>query len=314
MFGDESRSRRTVRYARIVLTRLQLTHFRAFESATIDLGPVTAFVGPNACGKSTILTAAAGGVLFSQRDARGRAGEWRIDRRMISIDRTDAATNVGSMPLQLPRLGTVLQLRVEEMRAQRQASEWRRMDEHGGQLVNVLATIPRRQREALATRFCELVPVFGDVDVRPSGRGHQRVVFQDKWSTSTWYEPHEVSDGSLFALALLTLAYQPEATELIAIEEPEHGLHPHLIGSIVDLMRELSTRESSPIQFLLATQSSDLLEHLKPEEVRFLTRAEDGSVTVVPAPVDTPSWREAYEAHQSSLSSLWLSGAMGGVP
>ncbi len=180
--------------------------------------------------------------------------------------------------------------------------------------MNVISTIPRRQREELATRFCESVPVFGDVDVRPSAGGMQRVVFQDRWSPSTWYEPTEVSDGSLFALALLTLAYQPQATELVAIEEPEHGLHPHLVGSIVDLMRELSTREASPIQFLLATQSSDLLEHLRPEEVRFLTRAEDGSVTVVPAPVETPAWREAYAAHQASLSSLWLSGAVGGVP
>ena len=302
-----------MRYARVVLTRLQLTHFRAFESATIDLGPVTAFVGPNACGKSTVLRAAAGGAGFSLRDARGRSGTWSVNRWLTS-NRTDVATNVTGMPTGLPSLGPVLHLRAEEMRLERQVREQSNLDAIGQELVNVFATISRRRREELAARFCELVPVFGDVDVRPSSGGHHRIVFQDRWSPSTWFLPGEVSDGSLFALALLTLAYQPHVTELIAIEEPEHGLHPHLVGSIVDLMRELSTREESPIQFLLATQSSDLLEHLKPEEVRFLTRAEDGSVTVVPAPVDTPSWREAYEAHQSSLSSLWLSGAMGGVP
>lgn len=301
-----------MRYARLVLTRLQLTHFRAFESATIDLGPVTAFVGPNACGKSTILGAAAGGANYTTRDARGHAGEWRVSRWQDQS--SDTATNSSGMPTHVRPLGPVLHLRVEAMRVHRQVAEQRSLDPGGDGLVNVMATIPRRTREELAARFCELVPVFGDVDVRPSKSGHHRIVFQDRWASSVWYEPTEVSDGSLFALALLTLAYQPQVTELIAIEEPEHGLHPHLVGSIVDLMRELSTRESSPIQFLLATQSSDLLEHLKPEEVRFLTRAEDGSVTVVPAPVDTPSWREAYEAHQSSLSSLWLSGAMGGVP
>ena len=41
----------------------------------------------------------------------------------------------------------------------------------GDNLVNVIATIPRRRREELAQEFVKLVPVFGDVDIRPSGSG-----------------------------------------------------------------------------------------------------------------------------------------------
>ena len=118
----------------------------------------------------------------------------------------------------------------------------------------------------------------------------------------------------MLALALLALAYQPKPAELVAIEEPEHGLHPYLLGQLVDLLRALSTRKERPIQVVLATQSSELLDRLEPEEVRFLRRKPDGSVGIEAADTETPEWKNAYEAHQESLASLWLSGAVGGVP
>jgi predicted ATPase len=212
------------------------------------------------------------------------------------------------------RLGTLLHLRADEMRQARQVQEVGSLDGTGSQLVNVIATMPRRRREDLAARFIAFVPVFSDVDVRPQAAGTHRLVFEDRWSPGLWYEPGEVSDGTLFALALLALSYQSTPATVAAVEEPEHGLHPYLVGQLIDLMRTLSVRDVDPVQFILATQSSDLLEHLRPDEVRFLSRDEDGTVTIESAPTDTDRWRDAYDAHQRSLSSLWLSGAVGGVP
>ena len=103
---------------------------------------------------------------------------------------------------------------------------------------------------------------------------------------------------------------------MIAIEEPEHGLHPHLLESIVGVLRKMSEGEvgPAPVQIVLATQSSELLEYLKPEEVRFLNRSNDnGSVSVEQADTDNENWRKAYEEYQS-LGGLWLSGSLGGVP
>jgi recombinational DNA repair ATPase RecF len=37
--------------------RLQLDHFRCFEHAQIDLGPMTLLIGPNASGKTSVLNA-----------------------------------------------------------------------------------------------------------------------------------------------------------------------------------------------------------------------------------------------------------------
>jgi predicted ATP-binding protein involved in virulence len=38
-----------------VLTRLQVWNFRCLENFDVPLGPLTAFVGPNGSGKTTIL-------------------------------------------------------------------------------------------------------------------------------------------------------------------------------------------------------------------------------------------------------------------
>ncbi len=283
--------------------------YRAFDDATVSLGALTAFVGPNASGKSSLLRACAGG-RFGARDVRGLTGRGTIERGPGTGRTFDQSTNAD-----FAELGPVLRLRANEIAEVQQVKAERRLAQTGANLANVIATMPRRQRELLAQEFSELVPVFGDVDIRPAPQGgHHRIVFQDRWSSSVWYEPTEVSDGSLFALALVALQYQPDAPQLVAIEEPDHGLHPHLLASIVDVMRALSTRTSSPIQVLLATQSSELLNLLRPEEVRFLTRHADGSVGIEPADTSTPKWKEAWEAHQQSLASLWLSGSAGGVP
>lgn len=120
----------------------------------------------------------------------------------------------------------------------------------------------------------------------------------------------------MLALGLLTLKHQESPVSIVAIEEPERGLHPYLLGDMVTMLRTLTRVESGKpsLQIVLATQSAELLEFLEPDEVRFLTRhADDGSVSVVES-TDAENWREAYEAHQESLASLWLSGGLGGVP
>lgn len=294
-----------------MLQSVHLVRYRAFENASVSLGRLTAFVGPNASGKSSVLRACAGGD-FGPRDVRGLQGRGQI-KTLRDGNAAEVQFRAGHGAA-LVELGPVLRLRANEIAQQRQVASEERLMSTGENLVNVLGTMPRRQRELLAQEFTKLVPVFGDVDVRPSVNGHHRIVFQDRWSPNVWYEPTDVSDGSLFTLALTALHYQAQPPQLVAIEEPDHGLHPYLLANIVDMLRTLSTRKPSPIQVVIATQSSELLNLLRPEEVRFLTRREDGSVGIEPAATDTPAWKEAWEAHQQSLASLWLSGSAGGVP
>ncbi len=168
----------------------------------------------------------------------------------------------------------------------------------------------------LAQRFASLIPHFSDVDVQPTGIGQHALRFQDRWS-GTWYTPQQISDGSILILAFLGLQYQERRPSLVCVDEPERGLHPYLLGELIRHLRALATGAGGgpSTQVVLATHSAELLDHLEPREVRFLTRDErDGSVVVESAPLDTPNWKEAYAEYQGSVGALWLSGGLGGVP
>jgi predicted ATPase len=119
----------------------------------------------------------------------------------------------------------------------------------------------------------------------------------------------------MLILAYLVLQHQTPPPDLIAIEEPDRGLHPYLLGQVITFLRAMSQGRvgGRPVQILLATHSPQLLEHAAPEEIRFVSRR-DGDVVVDEAPTTTPEWQEAFEEHQRSLAGIWLAGGMGGVP
>lgn len=121
----------------------------------------------------------------------------------------------------------------------------------------------------------------------------------------------------MLVLAFLVLQYQNPPVDLITIEEPERALHPYLLDEVIQLLRRMTTGEigNKPIQVVLATHSAELLEYVRPEEVRFLTRSrEDGSVQVNQASTESTNWQQVYKEYRESLGSIWLSGSMGGVP
>jgi predicted ATPase len=159
--------------------------------------------------------------------------------------------------------------------------------------------------------------MFLDVDVMPTSHGRHRLRFQDRWNESVWYTPDEVSDGTMLLTAYLLLQHQTPPLDIIAIEEPERGLHPHLLGELITHLRKVTTGEMGPrpVQIVLATHSAELLDHVRPEEVRFLSRDRStGEVKVEEAPTGDERWREAYKTYEDSLGALWLSGGLGGVP
>ena len=95
----------------------------------------------------------------------------------------------------------------------------------------------------------------------------ERSAFRLRWidEKDHRFDVSDLSDGTLRALALITALSQPASRlpRFLSIDEPELGLHPAAIGLFVDLVRSVSTR----CQVLLATQSSALLDHFKPDEV-----------------------------------------------
>ena len=114
-----------------------------------------------------------------------------------------------------------------------------------------------------------------------------------------------LSDGTLRYLCLLAVLLHPKPPPLICIEEPELGLHPDLLPTLSDLMREASQRS----QLVITTHSDVLVDTLtdQPESV-VICEKHDGETEMRRLDkADLSKWLGDY-----SLGNLWMDGELGG--
>lgn len=90
---------------------------------------------------------------------------------------------------------------------------------------------------------------------------------------------HELSDGSIVLLALITVIFS-YGPYIFFIEEPENSIHPRALYELMKLIREKSLDK----QFIITTHSPYLLNMIKPEEVLVAEIQEDGLSKIAKLP------------------------------
>jgi predicted ATPase len=127
----------------------------------------------------------------------------------------------------------------------------------------------------------------------------------------------ELSQGTLIALAMLTLAYIPDPPPIVCLEEPDRGIHPRLLREVRDAMYRLSYPENygekrNPVQVIATTHSPYLLDLFKdhPEEVVIADKL--GHDVRFERLSDRADLDEILGDAQ--LGDVWYSGILGGVP
>jgi predicted ATPase len=118
---------------------------------------------------------------------------------------------------------------------------------------------------------------------------------------------HQLSDGTLRAIALITALAQPteRLPRFISIDEPELGLHPAAIRLLAELARSVSRHT----QVLFATQSTAFLDHFEPDEIVVVERLDGATTLTRPDSAALESWLQDY-----SLSEVFDKGVIGGRP
>ncbi|HEX8671665.1 MAG TPA: AAA family ATPase, partial [Longimicrobium sp.] len=105
---------------------------------------------------------------------------------------------------------------------------------------------------------------------------------------------------------LLAILCHPSPPPLICIEEPELGLHPDVIPTVVNLLKEASQRT----QIIVTTHSDTLVSALTdtPESVIVCETGFDGTSLRRLNQSDLSEWLEKY-----SLGDMWRIGHIGGT-
>jgi predicted ATPase len=181
----------------------------------------------------------------------------------------------------------------------------------GENLAAILYKIQQTQKTAfhrIVATVQQIAPWFGEFVLEPLelNKNNVQLNWRDRYSDHI-FGPHQLPDGGLRAIALVTLLLQPEEDlpSLIVIDEPELGLHPNAITVIASLLMQASFHS----QVIIATQLPTLLDEFDPENIIVVDR-ENGKTTFSRPNIEhLNEWLKDY-----SLGEVWQKNVIGGGP
>ncbi len=136
------------------------------------------------------------------------------------------------------------------------------------------------------------------VQERPEDRYLYLIVRYRNSNIPSWL----LSDGTLRLLAHTIIAYLPEQDRIYIIEEPENGLHPLAIETV---MQSLSSVYHN--QVILATHSPVILRLAEPKDILCFSKTESGAIDVVwgPEHPGLKNWKKGVD-----LATLHAAGIL----
>ena len=150
------------------------------------------------------------------------------------------------------------------------------------------------------------VPGVTDVEAKATDDGRLVLRFQDG-SFKDPFIARYVSDGTIKMFAYLVLLYDPRPHPLLAIEEPENQLYPHLLWELAEEFRSYTVRGG---QVFISTHSPEFLNGVELDEIICLVK-KDGFSKVV-RPKDSATLLDL--ANGGDLPGrLWKQGLLEGV-
>lgn len=176
----------------------------------------------------------------------------------------------------------------------------------GEDLVSCLYYLRESDRDRFESIEDTLRAAFHDferLDFPPVAAGTMTLAWKDRNYSRPMFA-HQLSEGTLRFLWLITLLHSPSLPAITMIDEPEVSLHPEMLRLLAELFREASQRT----QLMVATHSDRLVRFLDPSELAVMDMDENGMSSIRWADsLDIQTWMKDY-----SLDELWQMGRLGG--
>lgn len=328
------------RYRQGVITRLEIENFKAIRKVAFDLRPLTVLVGPNDSGKSSLLQAlgvasrsaqgsdampfheAARPSVFPHDPAQYFAGGDRTLPLRIDVTGSTAKgesfrhelraqwaagdyqvgrhfENAGALAAELPSFSVAFDPMRLSIPSAANADLQGQGDGLPGVIKRLLTSLDRKPLERFEAGLRRISKHVERVATRTLPDGREELWFSGGESGNS-FPAREASSGIVLVAGYLALLHGTPYQRFL-IEEPENGVHPHAILTIVDVLREIVT---SGKQVVMTTHSPALLDYMDPADVLVVTRDQEAGVTV------TPVYRTRFfdeDRQRVDLGELWYS-------
>ena len=328
-----------------MIASVAFRNFKALRHTQLTLSPFNLVIGPNGSGKTSLIQAvlrlrALARLPLEQHPERharlpdGPEMEFRFDPpddklvahlrctegRVCDLLTVDPPEAPGWPDLQARILGARVFLLDHYAMPQPVArTDNTELSGNGVNLTAVLLALKEQHPEAflrLETELLRLVPEFTELVFldHPDDRVELALRIADEPKPVT---AENLSQGTLYLLALLALSFRPQPPSLVCIEEVDRGIHPRMMREVRDLLYRLSYpaeygEQRAPVQVIATTHSPYLLDQFRdhPEEVVIAQKhGREASFTRLS---DRPDLPELLA--EGTLGDMWFSGILGGVP
>ena len=231
------------------------------------------------------------------------------DETLLSTVSGIPFSDVPMFKAMLSRIAIYHDIRVDNGAEIRRASVTRSeklIDPDGQNLIPVIHTLYTTNRDFERNLDAGMRAAFSDEYeklVFPPA-ADQRIQLRVRWKTLRREQSAaDLSDGTLRFLLLLTLMLNPEPHQVIAIDEPETGLHPAMLPIIAEYAVEAATRA----QVILTTHSPQLLDAFTDKNpTTTVTKWVDGETVLQNLSGDDL----AYWLREYTLGTLFKSGEL----
>lgn len=141
---------------------------------------------------------------------------------------------------------------------------------HGGSLAGFLAFLKSKHPDRFTSAIEDVrrvYPTFIAVDLKTERAGWVRLHVTERYGDKDLtFNSQQVSDGLLRLLAIAALAWSPDPPSLVMFDELENGLHPYLLGAVMQLLQRVADRGTqvvatthSPIALNYVSSASQVL-------------------------------------------------------
>jgi predicted ATPase len=323
-----------------VIASVSFRNFKALRATSLTLSPFNLIIGPNGSGKTSLIqallrlrTLSKLALAEGERKPGGPEIEFTfvpphetlrvklgcVSDMVCDLLQVTPAGDSGwtEVKEEIGRIRSFLfdHYAMAEPSARRTGTQ---LASNGGNLAAVLAELRARAPgdfTALVTELKRLLPEFSALELIESAEGMVELVM--RLDDGSPVSAENLSQGTLYLLGMLALAFEPNPPSLVCIEEIDRGIHPRMLREMRDLLYRLSYPQSAgltrkAVQVIATTHSPYLLDLFREHPEEIVITQKHGTEARFMRLADRKDIKELLS--EGSLGDMWFSGILGGVP